>query len=45
MRAFWAWVDRDAEPWQFWRPQSGALGGFVMGLAVVLLLILVAELV
>lgn len=31
IRAVKAWWNRPAEPWQFWLPRSGNLGGTVAG--------------
>lgn len=35
MSAFSRWVLRDAEPWQFWRPQSGFHGGSIISLLLI----------
>jgi hypothetical protein len=39
-----SWIYRDAKWWQFWRPQSGVRGGFllvVVAFAVIKVLVLV----
>jgi hypothetical protein len=37
MSAFTEWLNRDAQPWQFWRPQSGMPGGIIAVLVMVMI--------
>ena len=37
---FYNWVYRDAEWWQFWRPQRGGVGGTIMGVVLFIIILL-----
>ena len=34
MNAFVKWLHKPAKPWQFWLPQSGAMGGLINGVVI-----------
>jgi len=38
------WWFREAKWWQFWYPQSGFCGGFILGCVVVVVLIIISQL-
>lgn len=31
---FWRWVKKPAYPWEFWLPQSGIVGGILIGFVI-----------
>ncbi len=40
MKLLRAWWFKPAKPWQFWMPQSGAIGGLILGTAIALAVVL-----
>lgn len=38
------WAFKDAKWWQFWRPQSGLVGGLIMGVVMIVALCLAVAL-